>query len=289
MLYLILSIIGSLSVGVLLKIIKKLPIDIYQIIIINYISTVALSSFIFKPNYAMVDSNFPYLLVIVLGLLLPSIFIFQYLSIKHTGIIKTDIAQRMSLFIPIMASIFLFKENITLLRYISLFLGFIAVYFILSKAEKDAANINSKNILFLILVFVGFGVIDILFKQMALYSVVPYTTTLSSVFILALLLSLLFYGIFCFVKKIKLNITKYTLLFGVIIGVLNFGNIYFYLNAHKAFAQNPTIVFAGMNYGVIVFGTLIGYFGFKEKLSKKNAIGLILAIIAIALLMYSLK
>ncbi len=289
MLYLILSIIGSLSVGVLLKIIKKLPIDIYQIIIINYISTVGLSSLIFKPSFSMVDSNFPYALVITLGLLLPSIFIFQYLSIKHTGIIKTDIAQRMSLFIPIMASIFIFKENITILRYISLFLGFIAVYFILSKADKDSKELNAKNVLFLICVFVGFGVIDILFKQMALYAVVPYTTTLSSVFVLALIFSIIFYSIFCIVKKIPLTITKYTLLFGIIIGVLNFGNIYFYLNAHKAFSENPTIVFAGMNYGVIVFGTLIGYFGFKEKLSKKNGVGLILAIIAIALLMFSLK
>lgn len=289
MLYLILSIIGSLSVGVLLKLIKKLPIDIYQIIIINYISTVVLSSLIFKPSFSMIDYNFPYGLVITLGLLLPSIFIFQYLSIKHTGIIKTDIAQRMSLFIPIMASIFIFKENITILRYISLFLGFIAVYFILSKSDKDSQELNAKNVLFLICVFVGFGVIDILFKQMALYAVVPYTTTLSSVFVLALIFSLIFYSIFCTVKKIPLAITKYTLLFGIIIGVLNFGNIYFYLNAHKAFSQNPTIVFAGMNYGVIVFGTLIGYFGFKEKLSKKNAIGLALAIIAIALLMFSLK
>lgn len=289
MLYLILSIIGSLSVGVLLKLIKKLPIDIYQIIIINYISTVVLSSLIFKPSFSMIDYNFPYGLVITLGLLLPSIFIFQYLSIKHTGIIKTDIAQRMSLFIPIMASIFIFKENITILRYISLFLGFIAVYFILSKSDKDSQELNAKNVLFLICVFVGFGVIDILFKQMALYAVVPYTTTLSSAFVLALIFSLIFYSIFCTVKKIPLAITKYTLLFGITIGVLNFGNIYFYLNAHKAFSQNPTIVFAGMNYGVIVFGTLIGYFGFKEKLSKKNAIGLALAIIAIALLMFSLK
>lgn len=289
MLYLILSIIGSLSVGVLLKIIKKLPIDIYQIIIINYISTVGLSSLIFKPSYSMADSNFPFVLVITLGLLLPSIFIFQYLSIKYTGIIKTDIAQRMSLFIPIIASIFIFKENITMLRYLSLFLGFIAVYFILSKADKDSKELSAKNVLFLICVFVGFGVIDILFKQMALYSIVAYTTTLSSVFVLALIFSLIFYSIFCIVKKIPLKITNHTLLFGIVIGVLNFGNIYFYLNAHKAFSDNPTIVFAGMNYGVIVFGTLIGYFGFKEKLSKKNAIGLLLAIIAIALLMYSLK
>ncbi|MGL5275994.1 hypothetical protein [Myroides sp.] len=64
-------------------------------------------------------------------------------------------------------------------------------------------------------------------------------------------------------------------------------NIYFYLNAHKAFSSNPTVVFAGMNYGVILLGTLIGYFYFKEKLSKLNVLGLLLSVISIGLLIYS--
>jgi hypothetical protein len=44
----------------------------------------------------------------------------------------------------------------------------------------------------------------------------------------------------------------------------NFGNILFYLKAHQAFADNPSTVFAAMNMGVIILGSL-GILVFKEK------------------------
>ncbi|WP_418887955.1 EamA/RhaT family transporter [Myroides oncorhynchi] len=285
MLYLLLSILSSISVGVFLKILKKGNIDIFQIIILNYIATVLLSYFIFEPNIQFI-SNFPIPLVLGLGILLPLIFVMQYLSIRYTGIIKTDIAQRMSLFIPILASIFIFKEDISNLKYLALLIGFLSIGLILKKKDNNEVK-NKYSFLYLILVFFGFGIIDICFKQVALYSTIPYTTTLFYVFGVSLMLSFVFYWIYMIYKKQKLNISRQTIIYGGVIGILNFMNIYFYLNAHKAFSSNPTVVFAGMNYGVIFLGTLIGYFYFKEKLSKVNIAGLGLAVLSIGLLIYS--
>lgn len=53
------------------------------------------------------------------------------------------------------------------------------------------------------------------------------------------------------------------------------------MKAHKALAENPSTVFAAMNLGVIIVGTLIGIVAFKEKLSKLNYAGIIFAIAAI--------
>ncbi|MDM1098115.1 DMT family transporter [Myroides odoratimimus] len=285
MLYLILSILSSISVGVLFKVLKKQTTNIFQIIVLNYIVTVFLSFLIFKPSSITINA-FPIFLIIGLGVLLPSIFLAQYLSIKNTGIIKTDIAQRMSLFIPILASVFIFKENITNLKYIALLIGFISIGLILNK--NDHKEIKAKNNYFyLLLVFIGFGVIDVCFKQVALYSTIPYTSTLFYIFSCSLILSLIFYTVYIKFKKIKFEIAKKTMLFGLLVGLLNFINIYFYLNAHKAFADNPTVVFAGMNYGVILLGTLIGYFYFNEKLNKYNVIGLGFAVLSIGLLIIS--
>ncbi|MEG0850051.1 MAG: EamA/RhaT family transporter, partial [Flavobacterium sp.] len=69
--------------------------------------------------------------------------------------------------------------------------------------------------------------------------------------------------------------------------IFNFGNILFYLKAHKAFAENPSTVFAGMNMGVIILGSLVGLFFFKEKLSKINIIGLLLALVSIVFIVRS--
>ncbi len=47
-------------------------------------------------------------------------------------------------------------------------------------------------------------------------------------------------------------------------------------------SDTPTLVFAGMNMGVIVLGALTGLLIFKEKLSAINALGIVIALIAIA-------
>ena len=53
-------------------------------------------------------------------------------------------------------------------------------------------------------------------------------------------------------------------------------------------SDNPTIVFAGMDLGVICLGALTGAFIFKEKISKLNAVGIGLGVISI-LCMYAEK
>ena len=69
----------------------------------------------------------------------------------------------------------------------------------------------------------------------------------------------------------------------------NFFNILFYLKAHRAMADNPSTVFAAMNIGVIILGSLVGIFIFKEKLNKLNYWGLSLALAAILLITLSQK
>jgi hypothetical protein len=45
-------------------------------------------------------------------------------------------------------------------------------------------------------------------------------------------------------------------------------DILFYLKAHQDFSESPSTVFAGMNLGVIVIGSLVGVLILK-KLSKR--------------------
>ena len=71
---------------------------------------------------------------------------------------------------------------------------------------------------------------------------------------------------------------------GLLLGLLNFGNIYFYIRAHQLFPDNPTLVFTAMNIGVIVLGTLAGMTFFRERPSRLNLAGVALAITAIAAL-----
>ena len=281
MLFLILSILCSVIVGVIFKFTRKFDTNPVQIVAFNYVTALTLCYFTFSPNLNEVDVTAPWNIYITIGILLPVVFLFLIASIKHMGIVKTDAAQRLSLFIPILAAWFIFKEDFNSYKVIGLLIGFVALLFIL---RKQSVNTENKWI-YPTVVLLGFGVIDILFKQIALYTTLPYTTSLFVVFDISLAISLLVVVHETVLKKVKLQAKN--ILFGALVGLFNFGNILFYLKAHKAFSENPSTVFAGMNMGVIILGSLVGLLFFKEKLSKINFIGIFLALIAIVFIVIS--
>ena len=281
MLFLILSIICSVTVGVLFKVSRQFSGSSIQIVAWNYIFALIFCYFFFSPDLKDFGTSAPWKIYVPIGILLPTVFLFLAASIKQVGIVKTDAAQRLSLFIPIIAAWLLFKEDFNILKILALLIGFPALLLILAKPSQNTKN----KWLYPALVLLGFGVIDILFKQIALYTTLPYTTSLFVVFGIALLIMIAAVIYDVIVAKVQLSVKN--ILFGGLVGVFNFGNILFYLKAHKAFSENPSTVFAGMNMGVIVLGSLVGIFVFKEKLTKMNFAGVFLALIAIILIVIS--
>src|SRR5690606_18098816 len=120
-------------------------------------------------------SDIPFSILSGLWVLLPVVFLFQALSLKHVGIVKTDIAQRLSLFIPILASYFLFEESFTPFKIGGIVLAFIAIFFTLYKSDHPSQD--STQWRYPLLVLFGFGIIDVLFKKMVSLSGIPFTTT----------------------------------------------------------------------------------------------------------------
>lgn len=278
MLFLVLSILCSVTVGIIFKFSRNYKTNVPQIISWNYVVALLLCYISFQPNLKEIDATAPWHIYIALGVLLPAVFLFLALSIKQMGIAKTDAAQRLSLFIPLLAAWLLFGEAFSPLKIIAFCIALVALLLILSKKEE---NTNNKWI-YPAMVLVGFGIIDILFKQISLFTSLPYTSSLFVIFCLALLLMTIVLIYEVLFKKGQFN--KVNFIFGALVGVFNFGNILFYLKAHKAFSENPSTVFAAMNMGVIILGSFAGIFLFKEKLSIKNYLGLVLALIAIVLI-----
>jgi len=281
MLFLILSVVCSVTVGAIFKISRRFDVNANQIVASNYFFALVLCSIFFSPDLSIVTTDSPWILYISIGILLPSVFLFLVSSIKHIGIVKTDAAQRLSLFIPILAAWFIFGEDFNSLKIIALLIGFSAILLILSKSSQNTEN----KWIYPTIVLFGFGIIDILFKQIAQYTSLPYTTSLFIIFGIALFIMVPVVMCQLIFNKLQLQIKN--LIFGSLVGAFNFGNILFYLKAHQEFSQNPSTVFAGMNMGVIILGSLVGILLFKEKLTKLNFIGLFLALIAIILIVFS--
>jgi len=281
MLFLLLSILCSVTVGVIFKVARKYTISTTQIVAWNYSFALLLCYAFFSPNLQAIDTTAPWGIYIPLGILLPSIFLFLAASIKYMGIVKTDAAQRLSLFIPILAAWLLFNEEFNSMKLIAFIIALPALLLILSKKTDNTSN----KWIFPTVVLFGFGAIDILFKQIALTTSLPFTSSLFVVFAISLVIMIVVILYELAVKKVKIN--SINLVLGALVGIFNFGNILFYLKAHHAFAKNPSTVFAAMNMGVIIVGSLAGILIFKEKVSRYNYIGLLLAIIAIVLITLS--
>nr|WP_315207744.1 EamA/RhaT family transporter [uncultured Flavobacterium sp.] len=281
MLFLILSIICSVTVGAIFKVARKYTISHTQIVAWNYVFACILCYVAFSPDLNTVETTAPWWLYITIGILLPSIFLFLAASIKHMGIVKTDAAQRLSLFIPILAAWLLFKEQFSILKISAFVLAIPALLLILTKNTENTKNKWGYPAV----VLIGFGVIDILFKQIATYTSLPYTTSLFVILGIAMTIMITVVAYEVVFKKVTVKI--HNIIFGGLVGIFNFGNILFYLKAHQEFSKSPSTVFAGMNMGVIIMGSLVGVLIFKEKLSRMNFIGLFLALIAIVLIVLS--
>ena len=282
MAYIILSICFSVTVSVMLKLAKRYHIDVYQAVTWNYSIAAILTLIFLKPSLHNLNGA-PVFTYGLLALLLPALFIILAVSVRLSGIVRTDIAQRLSLFIPIIASFLLFQDKLTPVKSIGIILGFVAIICTIPWHKKDENKpVATNGLVYLLIVFVGMGVIDVLFKQVAAFKAIPYGTSLFIVFTLAFIFSLV--GLLYQVVMRKMRFSWPHIFIGWALGVANFGNILFYLKAHKAQANQPSTVFSAMNIGVIVAGALVGIIVFKEKLSLLNKVGLVMAIIAIVVI-----
>ena len=281
MYYLIFSIVCSVAVSILLKISKKQGISIKQAVAINY-PIAAVSAFVlFKPNFS---NNFNVLLsewqiLLPLGILLPSVFIIMGECVNRAGIAKSDAAQRLSLFLPILASFLIFGEILSIGKIFAVVLAIISLAALVYK-PKSKTN-KTGAVWTLLAVWLGYGIIDILFKQLSKNTAMT-ATNLCTIFILSA--TILF--IYLIAKRTKWTVAS--IFGGIILGCLNFGNIYFYFRAHQAYTNNPTLIFAAMNLGVISLGTIIGTAIFKEKINVVNIVGIVLAIAAIICLFHTM-
>ncbi len=285
MLFVFISICCSVCVSVLLKLARRYEVNLFQAVMWNYATAAMLCLFFFRPVLAELSwSGRPWVLYGALAILLPALFIILGLSVRSTGIVRTDLAQRLSLFIPLATAFVVFNESYSLVKLGGIALGFIAICFSIPWAKSRGSG--GQGIWYYpVIVFLGAGTIDILFKQLAAHGEVPYTESLFVVFVIAFLLCLCYFPFAVGSKSIK-RFSRFNLIAGVILGIFNFGNILFYLKAHQALPQSPALVFSSMNIGVIVFGAVVGL-AFGEKLSLLNKLGLVLAVIAIFIITYA--
>lgn len=281
MIYLLASAVLSVLVSVLLKLARRFGLDVGQMVAWNYVAALALAAWLLRPALAPLRvPSAPWPALLALGVLLPTIFIALGASVRHAGIVRSEVAQRLSLLLSLLAAFVLFGERFDLAKALGCVLGLVAL---LGMVRRPAVRgeVGAAAWLWPCVVFAGFGIIDVLFKRVAAAGV-PLGSALAAMFALALVVAFALALLRAWRGDTRFGLRH--ALGGLLLGLCNFGNIGFYLAAHRALPAHPALVFAGMNLGVVALGALTGALLFRERLSRVNFAALVLALPALALL-----
>ena len=284
MIFLILSIISSSLIYISFKLIDKVQIKIFPVIIVNYI-TASITGYAFKENGFVVQEIFAADWIytsIVIGVLFVATFYLIGLSTQKVGIAITSISSKMSVVFPMLFSIFYYGESIYFLKIGGIFLAIISI--ILSSLKGKSGTFDIKNYNFPAALFFGMGLVDSLVKFnqeefLQNTGVIESTTITFAVSAITGLSIQLFLNL-----KNNNEFKISTLLLGIMLGLANFGSLYFLILALNSKFLDSSIIFAVNNTAIILIAALIGRFFFKEKLILLNWIGVIVSMITILIL-----
>lgn len=281
--YLVFSILASTLIFIVFKLFQRFKIDTTQAIVVNYFIAciVGLIAYDSPISISEITSSKWFLGAVFLGVLFISIFIVMAITVQKNGVSVASVASKMSVVIPVIFGIYVYNESTGFQKLIGILLALAAVYL---ASIKAGSKINfKKNLLFPILLFLGSGVIDTSIKYLETTYVpengIPIFS--ATIFGCAALI-----GVLTLIAKQLKGEFKFqpkSLLGGITLGVINYSSIYFLLKAldHETFESST--LFTVNNVGIVMLSTLTGLVLFGEKLSAKNWIGIVLAIVSIIL------
>jgi uncharacterized membrane protein len=298
MLYLILSILFSVLLLVNFRLHPKYQIDTTQAIVFNYWVCCVLGWFLMPSGatFAMDWSAEITYYALLLGLGFIVVFMLSGASTLKSGITATSLANNMSLVIPVLFNLLVFKtsQNFGFFNYLGLLLAFLAVY--LSTLKKVGTEETTQSTLPTLsasaighlgmpfMVFLMYGITNTAFNYLNLKYVSANGTTIA--FMLTACWGAIVGGLFLLIYQQK-AIGFRNILAAIPLGIPNFLSFYFLLKALDAFKNNGALVLPVYNIGVILVSAFVASFVFREKLEKNNWIGLILALIAIVLISWT--
>jgi drug/metabolite transporter (DMT)-like permease len=271
---------------VIFKLFDVFKINTLQAIVVNYV--IALSFGVVTSNASVSIIEIPkqswFLGAFCLGFLFISIFNIMGITAQRNGLSVASVAGKMSVMIPIIFGIIVYNEGVGFVKIIGISMALIAVY--LSSAKSDATPVKFKNLLFPLLLFIGSGVLDTGLKYVETTSVSKGEEPLflATIFGCAFVL-----GVFVVITQMingKFHFHWKNILGGIVLGVPNYYSMEFLLKAFKTDIESSTL-FTINNVGVVILTTVFALLFFREKLIKKNWIGILLAVISILLVSFA--
>ena len=283
MLDLALSILCSSLIFVIFKLFSVYKVETFYAIITNYVVACTMGLLLYQGDINVMEiPQKPWFWgTLTLGLLFIIVFNLMAATSQKLGVSVASVATKMSLVLPVLFGVYMYKEVLGPLRILGVLLALAAVYFASVKRNTTAFNINSLLLPFL--VFVGSGAIDIslAYFQKEFITNVELPLFSATVFASAAILGSTYIILKSSKNQLKINFRN--IIGGIALGVPNYFSIFFLLRALQNDTLNSASIFTINNVAIVMFSTLLGILLFQERLSLKNWGGIALAVISIIL------
>ena len=287
MIYLLLSILSSTGIFLLFRSFPKWNVSTFPAIIINYLVAMACGIAMLSDDFHIKDQlGEPWLQGgLIVGCLFISLFYLMAYTAQKIGVAVSSMATKMSMVIPV-AWFMITDPNdpFSRLKTAGVVLAIASVIFTSGKSQTE--GIKSKYLLFPLIIFIGSGIIDLVIghfseghlserNQQYLFTSAPFFT--SGV------LGILFLSMGAALGKTKVNINAATVLWGAVLGLVNFASIFFLVNTFEVRLMERSAIIPINNLGIIMLSAILASIIFKEQFTREKILGIALAVVAIAL------
>ncbi len=289
MIFLILAILFSTGVFVAMRLFKRFGLDNHQALMWNYVFATG-TGFMVCESYETI----PQLVAepwFGLSLLTGFWFIFTYLlmtaSTQRSGVTVTSLSSKLSVVLPILAGVIFLHEKLNFVASLGIVLALVALVLVvgwkLPNSKREHTDNSGIVALLPVFIFFGTGTGDILMK------ITEQQNTAGNLgFMIAFIYFIaLIFGIIIVVWDIAKGKSKWqwkSAVGGIGLGVINYFSTYCVYYAMRYF--DNVVLFPIYNIGVVSLTAVTGCLLFKEKLTLKNYIGLVIAVIAVILITF---
>ena len=287
MMYLLLSIFCSTLILVIFRLFKIYGVNTFQAIVLNYVIAFIVGFSLYGESWALkfvYEENDWIPFALVIGALFISLFLLMGKSSQENGIGITSVTVKMSLAIPVLMAIIIYNEAVYATKVIGIVLALIGV-FLITYQKKQTAGRDYRSILFLIILFLGSGLLDTLLNYVEKRALGDLSPALFSAigFGIAGAFGLVILSVALVLKKQKLRWKN--MVAGIVLGIPNFFSIYFLIMAIRQ-PMEDSITYAMNNVGIVMASYVVGILFFKEATTTLKIVGGIVSVTAILLLAF---
>jgi drug/metabolite transporter (DMT)-like permease len=273
----------SLAIAHFLKYTGHHRIDILKVLTVNY-----LIAFGTAAGYSVVQGVSPvpvfplwfWIFAVFIGILFISNFFIFGRSVDVNGVGVSVAAMRMSLLVPVLLSMFFYREAITPTKIIGIVLVFAALgILVASRRDLKPGAVGSQGLLLLLFLFSGVADGSMKVYEEEMQHAASEYQFMSVVFFTALIA-----GLMVTTRRSGLNISRKEAGLGILVGLPNLFTSIFLI---RAFAyMDGSVAYALVNVLIVAGGAILGRFFWQDRISSLQLTGILAAIISIVILTF---